>query len=203
MQPRASSRISSVTYQMPVGITGEEGSTMPKKTATAAKKSAAKKSSAKPASNGAGEAKRAAREAQSAEQLSAVVSRVVNGDEKLSVVAKDLKITPGKAAFLIMQHRVAEGEVPAITGKNDEALLKAINAARLKADEFSSWGWLSARSGKSEGFIKAGLAKAGLFTPRAENIATKRAGSKPKAAAKTTATSAKKRAGKKRVSGNA
>jgi hypothetical protein len=93
----------------------------------------------------AAEAKRQAREAQNAQQMKEVVARVVNGDEKLAAVAKDLKITSGKAAFLIMQYRVAQGEVPAITGKTDEALLKAVNAARLKADEHSSWGWLAAR----------------------------------------------------------
>lgn len=168
---------------------------------TAAKKPASTKTAA--ASNGAAaaaaEAKRVAREAQTAEQMQQVVARVVNGDEKLAAVAKDLKITSGKAAFLIMQHRVAQGEVPAITGKNDEALLKAINAARLKADEHSSWGWLAARSGKSEGFIKSGLEKAGLYKPRAENIASKRAASKPKSA--PAAKSGK--SGKKTVRGNA
>lgn len=145
------------------------------------------------------EAKRVAREEQNTAQLNAVVSRVVNGDEKLAAVAKELKITSGKAAFLIMQHRVAQGEVPKITGKDDASLLSAINAARLKADEYSSWGWLAARSGKSEGFIKTGLEGMGLFTPRAENIASKRAATKP---AKAPA-AAKKTAGKKKVAGNA
>lgn len=149
----------------------------------------------------AAEQKREAREAQTAEQQATIVKRVINGDEKLAAVAKDLKITSGKAAFLIMLHRVAEGEVPTITGKNDEALLRAINVARNKADEYSSWGWLAARSGKSEGFIKTGLEGLGLYTPRAENIASKRSESSKPAA---TAASGKKPAPKKKtVRGNA
>jgi len=177
-----------------------------KKTTTAKPKGATKPAAAKPdaaaqaASAKAAEEKRQAREAQTASQQAAVVKRVVNGDEKLAVVAKDLNITSGKAAFLIMQHRVAEGEVPTITGKDDDALLKNIAAARAKGDEFSSWGWLAARSGKSEGFIKSGLEKAGSYKPGAENIATKRAASKPAAAKKTASA---KKTGSAKVRGNA
>lgn len=192
------------------GGTATKAQSSKAKSTKSTKTSKAKQTDA--ASNGAGqaaaaaEAKRAAREAQTAEQQQAVVDRVVNGDEKLAVVAKDLKITSGKAAFLIMLHRVEQGEVPKITGKNDEALLKAINVARLKADEHSSWGWLAARSGKSEGFIKTGLAKLGLYKPREENIASKRAGSKPAAAAngssgKKSTTTGKSKS--KKVRGNA
>jgi len=174
---------------------------MPKTKTTSSKK----KTQAKGQDNGsanAAEAKRAAREAQTATQMAYVVEHYVDGDESLSAVAKHLKITPGKAAFLAMQHRVAEGEVPAITGKTDEALLKAISKERNKADEYSSWGWLAARSGKSEGFIKTGLEALGLYTPKAENIASKRAESKPKAT--SSKTSGGKTSGKKkRVRGNA
>jgi len=147
--------------------------------------------------------KREAREALHAEQTAEVVSRYIEGDEKLSVVAASLKITPGKAAFLVMQHRVAEGEVPAIEGKDDESLLKAINVQREKADEYSSWGWLAARSGRSEGFIKNGLEELELYTPKAENIASKRAELKPKPEPKAKGETTTKPAGKKRVSGNA
>lgn len=174
---------------------GAKRATPAKKTQTAAKSKADSGAAA-----AAAEQKRVARESQNATQLKAVVDRVINGDEKLSAVAADLKITSGKAAFLIMQHRVAQGEVPKITGKGDEGLLKNINTARLKADEHSSWGWLAARSGKSEGWIKTGLEKAGLFKPKAENIASKRAASKPKVAK----TAGKKATGgKKTVRGNA
>lgn len=189
---------------------------MPKVKRSGAKRTSTSKAAAKPktpraakpkadsgAAAAAAEQKRIARESQNATQLKAVVDRVINGDEKLSAVASDLKITSGKAAFLIMQHRVAQGEVPKITGKGDEGLLKNINTARLKADEHSSWGWLAARSGRSEGWIKTGLEKAGLFKPRAENIASKRAAAKPKVA--KTAGKGKKATGggKKTVRGNA
>jgi hypothetical protein len=142
-----------------------------------------------------------ARAKQEAEQTAVLVKRVVNhpaigeSKEAYAKVATDLKITAGKAAFLLMQHHVANGDVPSITGKDDETLLKNINAARLKADRFSAWGWLAARSGKNEGWIKTGLAKMGLFTPKAENIATKRAEANPKKA--TTKTEGTKTTGKR------
>ena len=119
------------------------------------------------------------------------------GDESLSTVASDLSITAGKAAFLLMKDAVAKGKVPEIDGKDDEALLKAINVARLKVDSYSSWGWLAARSHKSEGFIKNGLEGMGMFSPKAENIASKRAELNPKKpAAKKETTS--KAGGRKR-----
>jgi len=129
------------------------------------------------------EAKRQQRENQEASHTQALLKRVgkhpalgtENKGESLSAVASDLSITAGKAAFLLMIHAVKDGDVPAITGKDDETLLKNINTARLKVDRFSSWGWLAARASKSEGFIKVGLEKLGLFTPKAENIASKRA----------------------------
>lgn len=182
-----------------------------KKKTGGAKRTGTRKPAAAATGNGAAasaaakaEEKRAAREAQESAQQAAIVKRVVNGDEAVSAVAKDLKITAGKAAFLIMKHRVATGDVAAISGKNDETLLKNINTARTKADEFSSWGWLAARSGRSEGFIKAGLEKAGLYKPGKENIASKRAASKPKTAPAATSGKGKgKRTGKAKVRGNA
>lgn len=155
------------------------------------------------ASNGNGEAteaKRAAREAQSAEQRQYVIEHYLDGDEKLSAVAQHLKITSGKAAFLAMQVQVERGEVPAISAKTDAGLVTAIAQARAKADEHSSWGWLAARSGKSEGWIKSELEKAGKYSPRAENVASKRAAAKP--ATKPAAKSSAKGKGKK-VRGNA
>lgn len=172
---------------------------MPKKTTAAA--TATKTTEDKPKVDNA--AKQAARQEQNEKQLAYVVEHYVDGDEPLAAVAKALSITSGKAAFLAMQHRVAQNEVPAIKGKDDDALLKAISAARNKADEYSSWGWLAARSGKSEGFIKTGLAELGLFEPRAENIASKRAESKPKAAPKPKAAAATGGKKKTAVKGNA
>lgn len=180
---------------------------MPKvKTGGTATKTPARKpaAAAKPkASTGpsqTGEAKRIAQEKQDTALRAQVVKRCVKGNETVGAVAKELKITPGKAAFLIMQHRVEVSEVPTIEAKTEAGLVTAIANARAKADEFSSWGWLAARSGKSEGFIKSRLEEAGKYTPKAENIAVKRSGSKP-AAAKSTPTR-KASTGKKTVRGN-
>lgn len=129
-------------------------------------------------------ARAAERERQEAEQTKTLLERFgehpavpdgKEGEESLGAVAKDLNITSGKAAYLLMKDAVAKGKVPAITGADDEALLKAINDARLAVDRYSAWGWLSARASKPEGWIKTGLEKMGLFTPKAENIASKRA----------------------------
>jgi len=125
------------------------------------------------------EAKREERAKLEAKQTTEVYKRYVNGDESLAVVAKSLSITSGKAAFLVMLKEVADGNVPAITGKDDDTLVKNIAAARAKADEHSSWGWLAARASKSEGWIKTKLEEAKLYSPRAENIASKRAEAKP------------------------
>lgn len=108
-------------------------------------------------------------------------------------VGAELSITPGKAQFLNMLHEVAEGNVPTIsTSGNEDAVVKRIAAARAKADEYSSWGWLAARTGWSEGKIKTLLEASGDYTPRAENIAAVRAGTNG-----TTKKPAKKRASSK------
>lgn len=172
--------------------------TTARKAAPAGKKPAAKAPAAKPKVDL--EAKRNAQAKQDATLRAAVVKRCIKGDETIGSVAKDLKITAGKAAFLRMEHLVEVGEVPSITGKTDASLLTAIGAARARGDEFSSWGWLAARSGRSEGFIKSGLAEAGKYEPRAENIASVRASKKP---ASKPAAAGKKVAGKKKVRGNA
>lgn len=180
---------------------------MPKKVTTSRKPAAKPKSApakkapaAKPAQDA--EAKRKAQQTQDAKLRAEVVKRCVKGDETVGSVAKVLKITPGKAAFLIMQHRVENGEVTAITAKSDSALLNAIATARNKGDEYSSWGWLAARSGRSEGWIKSGLAEAGKYQPRAENIASVRAAKNPAKKAAPTA-AGKKATGKKKTRGNA
>jgi len=182
---------------MPKKVTSAKKAPQKPKTAPAKKAPAAK-----PAVDA--EAKRKAQQAQDAKLRAEVVKRCVKGDETVGSVAKVLKITPGKAAFLIMQHRVENGEVPSISAKSDSALLNAIATARAKGDEFSSWGWLAARSGRSEGWIKSGLADAGKYTPKSENIATLRASKKPAAAKKSgVKVTAGKKGGKKRTRGNA
>ena len=158
------------------------------------------------------EAKREEREAMEAHQLEVLLERfgehpavpdADEGDESMGVVAKDLNITSGKAAFILMKHAVAEKKVPAITAKDDDDLVDAINDARLEAGTYSSWGWLAARSGKPESWIKAELGEAGLYTPKAENIATKRAeANKPEPEPEPEA-EAPKTTGRRRRRGNA
>jgi hypothetical protein len=162
------------------------------------------------------EAKREEREAQEKTQLEQLLKRFgehpavpdgVEGEESLSVVAKDLNITSGKAAFILMKDAVAKGKVPAITGKDDDEMVKAIHAARNEAGTYSSWGWLAARSSWPESRIKGELEDAGLYTPKAENIASVRAEqSKPEPAAEPAAaetTEGAKPAGRRRRRGNA
>lgn len=165
-------------------------------------KAAAEAKKAADAKAKAAEAKKVERERQAATQRAYVEKHYLDGDESLSAVAKHLSITSGKTAFIGMQIRVDRGEVPAITGKNDEALLVNISKARDKADEYSSWGWLAARSGRSEGFIKNGLEEAGLYTPKAQNIASVRAAAAKPAETTTTGKAGKKKSGAK-AKGNA
>lgn len=143
------------------------------KTSKAATSKATRKATEKKSAE-TGESKRAAQKARD-EKLTQQVLRAREAGTSYGEIAADLNITPGKAQFLVMLHRVAEGEVPRITGKTDEVLLNNIAKARAKADQYSSWGWLAARSGRSEAFIKNGLAEMGSYEPRAENIASARA----------------------------
>ena len=114
-----------------------------------------------------------------------------------SEIAESISTTPGKAQFLMMKHRVAEGEVAKIStnGKPEQVLARLVKA-RTACDEFASWGWISARSGLSEGVIKKMLADSGDYEPRAVNIAAQRAENNgTSTASKTTGTP--KRAAKK------
>jgi hypothetical protein len=104
-----------------------------------------------------------------------VPNRDVGDDEPIADVARDLNITAGKAAYLLMKDAVAKGKVPALEGEDDDELVQAIIAARAAADEYSSWGWLSARAGMPESWIKAELAEIDAYTPKAENISSVRA----------------------------
>lgn len=96
-----------------------------------------------------------------AERRNQIQTRVVDGGETAATVAKDLGITAGKAAFIAMQLRVENGEVPKISFKNDEQMIAKTVAARDKADQHSSWGWLSARTGVAEPTLKSKVAAAG------------------------------------------
>lgn len=92
-----------------------------------------------------------------------------------SEIASDLNITPGKAQFLMMLHRVATGDVKPLRFKDDETLTEQIKKARTAADEFSSWGWIAARTGVSEVKIKRLAEEDGFWSPKSENIAVTRA----------------------------
>jgi hypothetical protein len=90
-----------------------------------------------------------------------VQERMIDGEESAATVAKDLGITAGKAAFIAMQLRVENGDVPKIVFKNDEQLISRTVAARDKADQYSSWGWLAARTGVGEATLKSKVENAG------------------------------------------
>jgi hypothetical protein len=113
-----------------------------------------------------------------------VRKRVIDGGESAAVVAKDLGITSGKAAFIKMQLMVEDGNVPAIKFKNPDDMVTKTVAARNKADEYSSWGWLSARTGVSEPSLKAAVAAAG-HNIAGEKIAKKTASTRAKSARTT------------------
>lgn len=123
--------------------------------------------------------KSAARAEQNAATMKIVIDRCVKGDESVGDVARDLKITAGKAAFLIMQHRVATGDVPELKATDDETATKNILAARAKADEFASWGWIAARTGLPESKVKL-LAEKGGYKVKGDKVASTRAAAKPK-----------------------
>jgi hypothetical protein len=137
-----------------------------------------------------GNGRNRADEATQAERRSQVQQRVVEGGESAATVAKDLGITPGKAAFIAMQVRVENGEVAKIAGKTDEQLIKNTVAARAKADQYSSWGWLSARTGVSEPALKSKVAAAG-HSVAGEKIASVRKANRPAVVKKTSPTAKK------------
>lgn len=197
-----------------------------RKTATAKAGTSRAKTSAKATGKGKTTAKPAAdgptKRELLAEQNEAHTERIVelrDADTSWSEIAEELKITSGKAQYLMMCHLVANDEVPAITFRNEGELVKKVAAARAKADEYSSWGWLSARASVPHTKLQKLMAEEGLYETNAENIAAIRAernGTTKKgnavakgkpaatkrttaAAKKTTATSAKATAARKRA----
>jgi hypothetical protein len=138
------------------------------------RKGAAKPAAAKKASGNGGQ-KRAANKEQQEKLIQKVVS-MRDKEKSWKEIAETINTTPGKAQYLMMLHQVAEGEVPRITGKTEAVLAKNLQKAREKADEHSSWGWLSARAGLPETKIKAIAEEAGFYAKGKENIAQKRAG---------------------------
>ncbi len=92
--------------------------------------------------------KREAAKSSDKELQKQVVSKL-KGGAKLAEVASELKITPGKAAFLRMCAEVKSAD--RITADDDKALAKKVATARK---EGNSWGRIAARAGIPEGKVK-------------------------------------------------
>jgi hypothetical protein len=131
---------------------------LPTKTKTKNKGAAGAKNIDK--AQAAAKAKRAANHERDNEIRPQVVEDLESG-KKLSEVAAKFHITPGKAAFLRMQAHVASHPKMKIKGEDAE-LVAGIKAARDAQDEFSAWGWISARTGLPEVRVKAIAEKAGI-----------------------------------------
>jgi hypothetical protein len=84
-----------------------------------------------------------------------VRTRMVESNDRVKDVAADLGLTPGQTAFIKMQILVNDGTVPTIKGRTERELIAKVARARKKADNYSSWGWLSARTGMPEGELKS------------------------------------------------
>lgn len=120
------------------------------------------------------------------------VAKLVKQGVKMGDIAEKLHVTAGRAKYLQMLNEVESGAVPSIsTSGNEEAIAKRIIAARNKQDAYSSWGYISARTGLPEVKVKKlaeehGLKVAGTHVAK-ERAASKPAGKPAKAkAAKTT-----------------
>lgn len=140
----------------------------------------------------------AARQAQidrDAKRRAQVVKRVNKG-ESVRAVAEDLGLTPGKAAFLLMQQEVEDNDSLQIKFRNEDELVKRVVAARNKNDEHSGWGWIAARTGVSEGKIKRLAEEKGGIKVKGTNIASIRKGKAP-AKAQATKSTRKRGSGKK------
>jgi hypothetical protein len=107
------------------------------------------------------------------DNIEIVRTRMVESNDSVKDVAADLGLTPGQTAFIKMQILVADGTVPAIKGRTERELIAKVARARKKADDFSSWGWLSARTGMPEGQLKKTVdatKKVKVYTGRQQTI---------------------------------
>lgn len=120
-----------------------------------------------------GPTKREQQQAQNAELRERVVE-LRAADQSWSEIAGELNITPGKAQFLMMQHTVSKSPKLRLKHTDDESLVERIVEAREANDAHSSWGWIAARTGVSEGKIKALATEAGIPVA-GSNIAVARA----------------------------
>lgn len=89
-----------------------------------------------------------------------IVARMVKG-ETMGDVARDLQLYPFQAHQLVGLYHVDKGDVPAITARSEDVLVKKLAAARAKGDEHASWDWLAARSGINKVKIQKMLTEAG------------------------------------------
>ena len=153
-----------------------------KKSGTAAKasttKSATRKATRKAtedAGDGPSRAElRATRDAENTERMLEMREEGTSWSE----IGAELGITPGKAQFLNMLHQVAEGNVsawPKAAHKEEATIAAQIKKDRDAANEFSSWGWIAARSGISEPTLKRIHEEFNSWKPKTENIAIVRA----------------------------
>lgn len=118
-------------------------------------------------------------------------------------IAEELSITPGKAQFLMMQHEVETTPKLRIKHTDDDSLVAGIRAAREANDAHSSWGWIAARTGVSEGKVKKVAEEAGIpvsgtnvAVARSEaNGGPKKADVKTKTQASTKGSSSSKKGG--------
>jgi hypothetical protein len=106
-----------------------------------------------------------------------IMARMRKG-EKMGDIATSLKLYPFQAHQLVALVHVDNGDVPAITGKSEDVLVKRLAAARAKGDEYASWDWLQARSGINKVKIQKLLVEAGVKITDVRNdrkgVATKR-----------------------------
>jgi hypothetical protein len=91
----------------------------------------------------------------------AIIARQKKG-ETANEIATDLQLYPFQVHQLIALVHVDNGDVPAITAKTEDVLVKRLATARLKGDEYASWDWLQARSGINKVKIQKMLVEAGV-----------------------------------------
>lgn len=120
-------------------------------------------------------------------------------------IAEEIESTPGKAQFLFMQHVVSKTPKLRIKHSDEDELVAGIVEAREANDQHSSWGWIAARTGVSEGKVKALAEEAGIQVA-GTNVAVARAeanGGGTKADGKTRTQAKTGRSTKKGATGKA
>jgi hypothetical protein len=194
-QPKERESIMARTTRKPAE-TAAKTTRKPAAKRTAKAKPAAKRT-AKPAT-AAPAAKRAkARTRTEAESLKlgkTIAARMKKG-ETMGAVAADLKLYPFQAHQLLAAVHVANGDVDKIAGKTDDVVLKRLIAAREKADKYSSFDYLQARSGINKAKIRKMFTEAGrtdLLTDIRQSAGRQKAKASRATARKTAARGARR-----------